>query len=55
MDIILLNILLFNDQITMGCKDRELNMVYLLGKLTRAFAGALMCDYKLKSLLQLKQ
>lgn len=55
MDIILLNILLFNAHITMGCNDMELNTAYLLGKLTRASARTLVCDYKPESLVQLKQ
>lgn len=53
MDIILLNIL--NAQITRSCNDIELNRAYLLRKLTRAYARALVCDYKPESLTQLKK
>lgn len=54
MDIILLNVLLFSAQVTMGCSHTELNMAYFLGKPTRASAGALLCDYKPESLVELK-
>lgn len=43
----------------MGCNDMELNRSSLLGKLSRASAGAsarvLVCDYKPESSAQLKQ
>lgn len=55
MDIILLNVLLFNAQVTMGCSHIELNMAYLLGKLTRASAEALVCDYEPESLVEFKE